>query len=240
MSGKPWYPMYWKDFMADTAELSNDELGAYVRLLGHYYIKGEPLPDNDARLRRIAGMTKYKFENFREIFSRYFSKQGENFHHKRADKEIAKASDLSEKRAMAGKKGGLAKAQSNAKQLPTQPQLHREKDLKTRADTRAFQILKSKFGDKKGGSLAAALLRAHTGPQVLEILKRSEGKSDEYAWLRACCKLRLPDDPILLWQVQKAVGLSEEYPDLETQQAGIMAHIAADKVLTAKAQAVLR
>lgn len=111
---------------------------------------------------------------------------------------------------------------------------------KTRADTRAFQILKTRYGDKKGGSLAAKLMKSHTGPNALALIEKSERKDDGFAWLQACCKLRLPDDPILLWQVQKAVGLPKDFPDLDAQQSGIMAHIAGDKALTAKAQAVLR
>lgn len=110
----------------------------------------------------------------------------------------------------------------------------------SRADTRAFEILKTEYGDRKGGKLGSLLLQAHVGPKMLELIEASRDKADPYAWLMACTKLRLPEDAILLSKAHKAAGLGDAYGDIEEIQARIMSHIAGDKALTDAVQAVVR
>lgn len=119
--GKAWMPLYVGDFMADTRDLSTEEIGAYLLLLMHYWNTG-PLTTDHARLANICGWSKYKFSKKSPIILRFFSEKSGKLFNERMDKEIAKAIDISKKRADAGHEGGVANATANAKHMPTQPQ----------------------------------------------------------------------------------------------------------------------
>ena len=63
----PAYQHYAKDFLAGTADMSCAEAGAYIRLLDHAW-DGNPictLPDNDDKLRRMAGADKDEWETIK-------------------------------------------------------------------------------------------------------------------------------------------------------------------------------
>jgi len=45
-----WMPMYWGDYLRDTGHLTTTEHGAKI---GHYWVTGKPLPDDDKRLANI-------------------------------------------------------------------------------------------------------------------------------------------------------------------------------------------
>ncbi len=51
----PAFQFYPKDFLAGTADMSNAEVGAYIRLLCHQWDKGGYLPDDDKKLTRLCG-----------------------------------------------------------------------------------------------------------------------------------------------------------------------------------------
>ena len=51
----PAFPLYADDFLSGTAEMSAEEVGAYIRLLCHQWAKGG-LPNDEPRLARMAGL----------------------------------------------------------------------------------------------------------------------------------------------------------------------------------------
>jgi uncharacterized protein YdaU (DUF1376 family) len=54
MSKLPWFPFYASDFLTSTGSMSNEEVGAYIKLLCHQWDKGV-LPKDPVRLARLAG-----------------------------------------------------------------------------------------------------------------------------------------------------------------------------------------
>lgn len=93
----PWMPWYPSDYRRDTAHLNRAQDGSYRRLIDEYWIKGG-LPNDDARLAQIAGMTQKEWKKEREIYAEFF---GPNWTHKRIDAEREKANDISKKRRKA-------------------------------------------------------------------------------------------------------------------------------------------
>ena len=115
-----WMPMYWADFKSDTEHLGALETGAYMMLIGHYWMTGS-LPDDDRRLARIARMTPDEWAEARDIIAEFFY---DGWKHKRIEQELADAQAAYDRRANAGRRGGHAKAEaaSNAKAMPEQCQ----------------------------------------------------------------------------------------------------------------------
>lgn len=56
----PWFPIYVQDFILDTAEFSNEEVGVYIRLLFHQWAN-KSLPSDMDRLARIASCERNAF-----------------------------------------------------------------------------------------------------------------------------------------------------------------------------------
>jgi uncharacterized protein YdaU (DUF1376 family) len=54
MSKLPWFPFYASDFLTSTGSMSNEEVGAYIKLLCYQWDKGV-LPSDLSRLARMAG-----------------------------------------------------------------------------------------------------------------------------------------------------------------------------------------
>lgn len=110
MSSRTWMPLYWADLLTDTVHLSAAELGAYMRLLGRYWVSGEPLDADLSRLRRITGMTEKEWSSSRAVLAGFFEERDGKWHHGRVDAELLAAAEKYERRASAGRKGGHAKA----------------------------------------------------------------------------------------------------------------------------------
>ena len=109
--------MYWMktmvaDELADTAELTAAELGGYYRLQLHYWRNHGPLPDDDMRLARLAGMTTEEWEDARPAIAEFFEILNELWMHPGLDQEFQKALDVSKTRSVIGQQGGKASAKA--------------------------------------------------------------------------------------------------------------------------------
>lgn len=94
---RPWMPWYVADFVADTQHLDSSLTGAYMLLIGHYWLRGE-LPDDDEALARIARMSASEWRKSRLKIQPFFY---DGWKHKRIDEELAHAADISNKRRAA-------------------------------------------------------------------------------------------------------------------------------------------
>ena len=54
MSERPFMQLYVSDFVGDTLQLSTEQIGAYMLLLMAMWNAGGSLPEDDARLARVA------------------------------------------------------------------------------------------------------------------------------------------------------------------------------------------
>lgn len=91
-----WMPIYWGDYLKHTGHLSTVEHGAYLLLIGHYWSSGAPLPDDDAKLRRIAKVeTAAQWKKLRPTVAAFFTIGGGVWKHGRVDRELGAASKRS-------------------------------------------------------------------------------------------------------------------------------------------------
>ncbi len=91
-----WMPMFWGDYLKDTGHLSTLEHGAYLLLIGHYWSSGAPLPDDDAKLRRIAKVeTAAQWKKIRPTVVSFFQVSRGAWRHRRIDRELTAATKRS-------------------------------------------------------------------------------------------------------------------------------------------------
>jgi uncharacterized protein YdaU (DUF1376 family) len=100
---RAWMPLYIGDYLADTMHLSIEEHGAYLLLIMHYWQNGG-LPKDNLSLRKIVGVNGYKWRWIRQAIAPFFD---DEWRHKRIDRELEKAKQISEKRQVSGRIGGL-------------------------------------------------------------------------------------------------------------------------------------
>lgn len=90
---KTWMPMYWGDYRAKTLRLSLAEHGAYLLLIGAYWMEGRPLPDDDRQLMRIIGASPAEWRKIRPALMPFFDIRDGHWYHVRVEEEIATAQD---------------------------------------------------------------------------------------------------------------------------------------------------
>lgn len=220
---KSFMPMYWGDFLADTSDLSCEELGMYIRLISHYWNTG-PLTTDHKRLARVCNTTKHKFEKNWQIISRFFSSESGKYFQKRIDKEIAKAIEISEKRAEAGRLGGQANASANAKQMQKHPQPHikikeapvgalDEKQQKLEFWNTGLPLLTEQgMKEKQARTFLGKIVATIGFPDALEILRLAKHSGDAASYLaKAGFSIKLPTDNRELWELRVKLGLPMEY-----------------------------
>jgi uncharacterized protein YdaU (DUF1376 family) len=108
---RPWMPLYVGDYLGDTGHLTTTQHGAYLLLMMHYWRKGE-LPDDDKQLSKITKLPLKTWCEYRPTLQDFFH---EGWKHNRIDAELAKMMRVSDKRAIAGQKGGIGSALARMK-----------------------------------------------------------------------------------------------------------------------------
>jgi uncharacterized protein YdaU (DUF1376 family) len=108
---RPWMPLYVGDYLGDTGHLTTTQHGAYLLLMMHYWRKGE-LPDDDRQLSKIAKLPLKTWCDYRATLQDFFY---DGWKHKRIDAELQRMMRVSEKRAIAGQKGGIGSALARMK-----------------------------------------------------------------------------------------------------------------------------
>ncbi len=108
---RPWMPLYVGDYLGDTGHLTTAQHGAYLLLMMHYWRKGE-LPDDDRQLAKITKLPLKTWCCYRAVLQDFFHS---GWKHKRIDAELERMTRVSEKRAIAGQKGGVGSALSRMK-----------------------------------------------------------------------------------------------------------------------------
>jgi len=104
-------PLYVGDYLGDTGHLTTAQHGAYLLLMMHYWRKGE-LPDDDRQLSKITKLPLRTWCEYRPTLQDFFHS---GWKHKRIDAELARMMRVSERRAIAGQKGGLGSALARMK-----------------------------------------------------------------------------------------------------------------------------
>ncbi|PBB22265.1 hypothetical protein CK228_22280 [Mesorhizobium sp. WSM4312] len=110
MSERPFMQLYVSDFVGDTLQLSTEQIGAYMLILMAMWNAGGRLPDDDAKLARVARLSLKRWRAISADLLGFFERQAGEIGHKRLTRELHKAQVKSEARAAAGARGGAVTA----------------------------------------------------------------------------------------------------------------------------------
>lgn len=137
MTGRPWYAFYPDAYERDAGTLSYVQDSAYRRMLDHYYKTGEPLSlDKEEIYRACRAMRKEERTAIDFSLGKFFDRRDDGYHQDRADDEIARASEISAKRAdAANKRHSKNNASEHANAETMQPHLHTHSTATSTATT---------------------------------------------------------------------------------------------------------
>jgi len=110
MSERPFMQLYVSDFVGDTLQLSTEQIGAYMLILMAMWNAGGRLPNDDAKLARVARLSLKRWRAISADLLTFFEREAGEIGHKRLTRELHKAQGKSEARAAAGARGGTATA----------------------------------------------------------------------------------------------------------------------------------
>ena len=102
-----WFPFYVGDYRAETQGFSHEERGVFVELLCVYTHRQAPLPDDDKQLAKLVGLTLPKWKRMRLTIAPVFTINKGTWRLQRLDEQIARSSEIREKRRLSGRLGGL-------------------------------------------------------------------------------------------------------------------------------------
>lgn len=120
---QPWMPLYVGDYIRDTRALSTQGHGAYLLLIMEYWTHGA-LPNDDESLARICLLSDKDWLKLKPSVARFFDMP--SWRHKRIEEELEKARAAYERRASAGQRGGIAKAEAKPPSSNARRSLHPE------------------------------------------------------------------------------------------------------------------
>lgn len=104
-------PLYIADYLRDTSHLRALESGAYLHLIMAYWANGK-LPNDDKQLATIAKVTDREWKSIKPTVAGFFGPDWSS--HKRIDKEIAHAAEVSNKRKNAVKQREIKRTSNDA------------------------------------------------------------------------------------------------------------------------------
>ncbi|KQP53054.1 YdaU family protein [Methylobacterium sp. Leaf106] len=114
MSAFPSLPLFTDAYIADTAHLTNEEHGAYLRLLMFAWRSPDcRLPDDDARITRMLGLTAKRWSSLKPAVMAFWSLDDGFWTQKRLTREHEFVTEKVEKKRAAGKQGGRPKSLEN-------------------------------------------------------------------------------------------------------------------------------
>lgn len=120
MAEFPALPLFTDAYIADTAHLTNEEHGVYLRLLMFAWrTEACALPDNDARLALMVGVTKGKWNKLKPSIMAFWKLENEEWTQKKLTSQRTFVSKQRKQKSFAGKESARLRALKTLDTAPT-------------------------------------------------------------------------------------------------------------------------
>ncbi|MEY4932684.1 MAG: hypothetical protein RLZZ403_1004, partial [Pseudomonadota bacterium] len=120
MAQLPYMPLYPDALIGDTMHLSTGEFGAYLLILVSMWSAGGSLPADDRVLRRISRLSPANWARVRPAIMALLTIEGDRVTQRRLRAEFDKAAGSRQRRANAGRKGGVARVENTGNRSLTE------------------------------------------------------------------------------------------------------------------------
>ena len=110
----PYLPLWVGDYLRDTQHLTNEEHGAYLRLLMHAWTVGGIIPKDDKRLAILLGISLSKWRNLKPMIMPFWHEHESGYEQKRLTQELDATREISDKRRNAANARWHASADASA------------------------------------------------------------------------------------------------------------------------------
>ena len=135
MAALPYMPLFVADYLADTAHLTTAQHGAYLLLIMNYWQRGAPLPNDDARLAKIARMSRRDWDRNRNTICEFFTVEENMLCHPRIASELSRVASKSLKSKEAAQASVQRRFGVRSTGVePTEAQAHTDKEEEVTAD----------------------------------------------------------------------------------------------------------
>lgn len=94
---KAWMPMYWGDYLSNTAMLSNEEHGIYIKLIAVQWQTGKPIATYADAYAIASATKKVERQKVDKILQLFYQKTVNGFSQKRVAEELAKCEEKADK-----------------------------------------------------------------------------------------------------------------------------------------------
>jgi uncharacterized protein YdaU (DUF1376 family) len=184
MAALPYMKLFVADYLADTRHLTAAQHGAYLLLIFNYWQTGKPLPNDDAKLARIASMTKRDWARNRDAILEFFSVQENLLVHSRIAQELSRV----EAKSLNNKRPGNANAKrtrrdgdANATRTPIYTDTDTDTDIPLgkpngASDTEFWDSAKSylRSESKNPGALIGKWCRDYGKPETAQAITAAQ------------------------------------------------------------------
>ncbi len=120
MAQLPYMPLYPDALIGDTMHLSVGEFGAYMLILVSMWSAGGSLPNDDKVLRRVSRVPPANWTRMRPTIMAMLTVDGDRVTQRRLRDEFEKAAGSRARRANAGRKGGVVRAENSKNRWPSE------------------------------------------------------------------------------------------------------------------------
>jgi uncharacterized protein YdaU (DUF1376 family) len=112
---RPWFKMFPSDFLTGTADLSCEEVGAYILLLLHAWERDGRLPREKPRLARLFHLDDETFSEVWKAIEGKFTEDESGLYNPRLEATRVDAEEAHQRRVEAGRLGGRPESNAKAK-----------------------------------------------------------------------------------------------------------------------------
>lgn len=215
-------PWYVGDYLADTADLTCEEHGAYLLLLGSMWRAGGRLPCDHDRLARIAKLTRKRWDATWATLARFFELDSGHIAQRRLSAELKKARHRKQQATINGLMGGRPRKPDDnppvsvrvtGMEPDTEPELNRNESSPSPSPSPKEEDQKTEtFPGGNGRRKKKAIPPEY--PEPFERIWASTGRSgNKFPAFQAWCDLGKPDPDAVIAGWRRAEVGDKRWPN---------------------------